>query len=134
MFTALSLIVAAFVQRRVNHPAKEWIMAAAVLVVAGIFQYSTLAHLPMKDYRPYAIGQSIPENMKSAEELGLEGHQDPARRGQGVDGQDPQGRGTIQKDGVEPAGRWRAGLCLGPGHRHGRGGPPGLRRARVRPG
>lgn len=75
MFTALSLIVAAFVQRRVNHPSKEWIMAAAVLLVAGIFQYSTLAHLPMKDYRPYAIGQSIPENMKSAEELGIEGPQ-----------------------------------------------------------
>lgn len=47
-------------------------MAVAVLMVAGIFQYRTLAYLPMKDYRPYAIGQSIVENMKSAEELGLD--------------------------------------------------------------
>lgn len=75
MFTALCLIAAAFIQRRVNHPSKEWIMAGAVLVVSGIFQYQTLAHLPMKDYRPYAIGQNILENMKTADELGLEGPQ-----------------------------------------------------------
>lgn len=73
MFTALCLLAAAFIQRRVQHPSKEYIMALAVLLVAGVFQYQTLAHLPMKDYRPYAIGESIPENMKSAEELGLEG-------------------------------------------------------------
>lgn len=72
LFTALCLIAAAVVQRRVKHRSKEYIMAAAVLLVAGIFQYSTLANLPMKDYRPYAVGQNILENMKSAEELGLE--------------------------------------------------------------
>lgn len=73
MFTAFCLIAAAFVQRRVKHSSKEWLMALAVLIVAGIFQYRTLNHLPMKDYRPYAIGQNIVENMKSAEELGLDG-------------------------------------------------------------
>lgn len=72
LFTALCLIAAAWVQRRVKHRSKEYIMALAVLLVAGVFQYRTLAYLPMKDYRPYAIGQNILENMKSAEELGLE--------------------------------------------------------------
>ncbi len=75
MYTALCLIAAAFIQRRVNHPSKEYVMAFAVLIVAGGVQYRTLAHLPMKDYRPYAVGESIRENMKSAEELGLEGPQ-----------------------------------------------------------
>jgi len=47
-------------------------MAAATLVVIGAFQYKTLAHLPMKDYRPYSDGESIVKNRMSAEELGLE--------------------------------------------------------------
>ncbi|WP_306643736.1 DoxX family protein [Sanyastnella coralliicola] len=72
LFTAISLIVAAGIQRRVSHKSKEWIMALGILVVCGITQYRTLAHLPMKDYRPYAIGQNILDNMKSAEELGKE--------------------------------------------------------------
>lgn len=72
LFTALLLLVASFIQRRVERPAKEWLMAAGALLVCGIFQYNTLAHLPMKDYRPYAVGESIRKNMQSAEELGLE--------------------------------------------------------------
>ena len=37
-----------------------------------MFQYTTLSHLPMKDYRPYAEGESIIENRMSAEDLGLQ--------------------------------------------------------------
>ena len=37
------------------------------------FQVHTLNHLPLKDYRAYAVGESIIENRKSAEELGLQG-------------------------------------------------------------
>ena len=48
-------------------------MALAVVVVSGFVQYWTLAHLPLKDYRPYAEGESIIENRMTAEELGLEG-------------------------------------------------------------
>ena len=48
-------------------------MALAVVVVSGAVQYWTLAHLPLKDYRPYADGESIVENRMTAEELGLEG-------------------------------------------------------------
>ena len=48
-------------------------MALAVVLVSGFVQYWTLAHLPLKDYRPYADGESIIENRMTAEELGLEG-------------------------------------------------------------
>ena len=48
-------------------------MALAVVVVSGAVQYWTLAHLPLKDYRPYAAGESIVQNRMTAEELGLEG-------------------------------------------------------------
>lgn len=72
LFTAIAILAAAFIQRRVTHASKEWMMALGVLLVAGVFQYSTLAHLPMKDYRPYAVGENIRENMMTAEELGKE--------------------------------------------------------------
>lgn len=51
---------------------KQWAMAIAVLVVAAFTQYWTYKHLPLKDYRPYAIGESIIEGRKTADELGLE--------------------------------------------------------------
>ncbi len=36
------------------------------------FGIHVLNHLPVKDFRAYAIGKSIPDGMKSAEEMGLE--------------------------------------------------------------
>lgn len=69
IFITLCLLIASFIQRRVEGKKTEWLMAGGVLIVAGIFQYFTLYHLPMKDYRPYAIGQSIRENMKDADDL-----------------------------------------------------------------
>ena len=48
-------------------------MAAGVTVVCVAFQVHTLNHLPLKDYRAYAVGESVIENRKSAVELGLQG-------------------------------------------------------------
>ncbi len=69
IFLTLCLIIAGVIQKRITGKKQEWLMAAGVLVIAGFFQYSTLYHLPMKDYRPYAVGESIRENMKDADEL-----------------------------------------------------------------
>lgn len=51
---------------------KQALMALGVLVVCCIFQYWTLVHLPIKDYRAYAIGSDIYNKTRSADELGLE--------------------------------------------------------------
>jgi uncharacterized membrane protein YphA (DoxX/SURF4 family) len=50
----------------------EWILAGGLALITYIFIYTTYAHLPIKDYRPYAEGKNIKDQMKSAEELGLE--------------------------------------------------------------
>lgn len=50
----------------------EWPGAGYVAVVGLFFIYWCYSHLPARDYRPYAVGKSIVEGMKSAEELGLE--------------------------------------------------------------
>lgn len=72
LYLILLLFAAEAVRKRVKSDKVEWLMAAATLVVIGAFQYKTLAHLPMKDYRPYSNGESIVKNRMSAEELGLE--------------------------------------------------------------
>ncbi|MFZ6051476.1 DoxX family protein [Halocola ammonii] len=73
LFTAIALGLAITVKRRLKgNKNNEWFMAISVILVCGIFQYYTLAHLPIKDYRPYAEGKNIREQMKSAEELGKE--------------------------------------------------------------
>jgi len=72
-FTAISLLVATGIKKRFDHKHKEWFMAIGIVIVCGLFQYMTLNHLPMKDYRAYAVGENIRDNMKSAEEIGLQG-------------------------------------------------------------
>ncbi|MFN6380289.1 MAG: DoxX family protein [Flavobacteriales bacterium] len=70
VFVVVSTLAALIVKKFVGE--KQWLMAIAVTIVCAFTQYWTYVHLPLKDYRPYAIGQDIVENMKSAEELGLE--------------------------------------------------------------
>lgn len=51
---------------------REWILALVLAIITYTFAIYTYLHLPIKDYRPYAVGKNIHEQMKSAEELGLE--------------------------------------------------------------
>ncbi len=41
----------------------QWIPIGFVTLITSVFIYYTVIHLPIKDYRPYAIGKSIPEQM-----------------------------------------------------------------------
>lgn len=42
------------------------------LAIGSVMGWYVLNYLPIKDFRPYAIGKNISDGMKSAEELGLE--------------------------------------------------------------
>ena len=72
LFAAIAYAVAEGLKSRLKGPMKEWGMAFGVTLVCLVFQYTTLNHLPLKDYRPYAIEENILENRKTAEELGVE--------------------------------------------------------------
>ncbi|MGB0166089.1 MAG: MauE/DoxX family redox-associated membrane protein [Luteibaculum sp.] len=71
IFTILLFVgVVAFkygIKMRGDIPVIAWIKLVTIA-----FSAYTLYYLPIKDFRPYAIGKSIPEGMKTAEELGLE--------------------------------------------------------------
>lgn len=71
-FTIAAFLVYMILKQFVLYKHREWIIAAAMAVMTFAFVVYTYRHLPIKDYRPYAVGKSIPEQMKSAEELGLE--------------------------------------------------------------
>src|SRR5690606_34840269 len=47
-------------------------ISAVVLLICGWISYTGIKHLPIIDFRAYAVGKNIPEGMKSAKELGLE--------------------------------------------------------------
>jgi len=49
-----------------------WYVAPSILIACIGFTYYVVNHLPVIDFRPYAVGKSIIEGMKSAEELDLE--------------------------------------------------------------
>jgi len=72
LFLAGCWAVAEGARRRINGRLQIPAMAAGTLVLTAAFTAATLAYEPMRDYRPYAVGESLIENRKSAEELGLE--------------------------------------------------------------
>jgi len=49
----------------------DWQVAIMVTIVSFGFAWYCLTNLPQMDFRPYGINKSIPEQMKSAEELGI---------------------------------------------------------------
>lgn len=72
LFAAMTLGVAILIKKYSSGKQKEIVMAVGVLVVCAAFQYYTLEHLPVKDYRPYAVGNDLVDGMKTADEKGLE--------------------------------------------------------------
>ena len=44
-----------------------WILAGVTTVISFGFSYYTYAHLPIEDFRPYAVGKNIPDGMEIPE-------------------------------------------------------------------
>jgi hypothetical protein len=71
-FVVVAMLTGILIKRNSSGKLQQWFMALGILVVCSVFQWWTLHYLPVKDYRAYAIGQNLVENMKNAEDLGLE--------------------------------------------------------------
>ncbi len=67
VFFAISALVKGTEKKR------SWILALVLAILTYSFAFYTYKYLPIKDYRPYAVGKNIKEQMKTADELGVEG-------------------------------------------------------------
>jgi uncharacterized membrane protein YphA (DoxX/SURF4 family) len=72
-FFLLSVLIFYIVKSVVRtQPRLNIVLALSLALVTYGFAAYTYLHLPIKDYRPYAEGKNIKDQMKSASELGLE--------------------------------------------------------------
>lgn len=69
IFFTLIAVLGAFVAANLNigKIGKPWKMAIFVGIVSLLFSTYTTAYLPVKDYRPYAIGNNLSEKMNDSE-------------------------------------------------------------------
>ena len=72
-FTIVLAVVYYIIKKIIpQSPKHDAIQILAYIVLTYSFITYTVMYLPIKDYRPYAVGKNLVEQMKSAEELGLE--------------------------------------------------------------
>lgn len=64
----LALVIILLICRKAIYPTFVWqvelVIAVLSLIFAGGFMYYNLSHLPVVDFRPYKIGNNIPELME----------------------------------------------------------------------
>ncbi len=65
-FTLIGFAGYLAIKRFMEGPKAEWTAAGWITLVSLVFTWMNYAHLPMRDYRPYAVGKSIAEQMRTA--------------------------------------------------------------------
>ncbi|MBX2971690.1 MAG: DoxX family protein [Flavobacteriales bacterium] len=65
-FTVIGFAGYLAIKRFVQGAKAEWVAAGWITLLSIVFTWYNYAHLPMRDYRPYAVGKSIMEQMESA--------------------------------------------------------------------
>ena len=62
-FTLILFVLTWLVNKFLLKEIREWTLAALALITCIAFSYHTYSHLPIRDYRPYAIGKNIAVDM-----------------------------------------------------------------------
>ncbi len=62
-FTIALFLLVALVNKILVKEIREWALATLTLITCLAFSYHTYSHLPVRDYRPYAIGKNIADDM-----------------------------------------------------------------------
>jgi hypothetical protein len=71
-FFVICTLVYLLLRRFKLRPGKyDLALALSLALITYAFAFFTYLHLPVKDFRPYAVGKNIKDQMKSAQELGL---------------------------------------------------------------
>jgi len=60
-FALITFAVLLGVKQFMKHDSKDWVMAGAATVIATWFSVYCIQHLPIKDFRPYRVGNNISE-------------------------------------------------------------------------
>ncbi len=64
LFFVFSYLIYLILKKVIKTEKKEWLIAIVITILSFGFTYYCYYHLPIKDYRPYAIGKSIKEQME----------------------------------------------------------------------
>lgn len=62
-FSMLFFVLTLITKKLFKGEATSWIILGIAFMLSLFFSYYTYSHLPIKDYRPYAIGKNITEQM-----------------------------------------------------------------------
>ena len=62
-FTIVLFLLVGLVNKILVKEIREWALASLTLITCLAFSYHTYSHLPIRDYRPYAIGKNIANDM-----------------------------------------------------------------------
>ena len=62
-FTFALFLLVRLVNKFILKEKREWTMAVLTLLTCFAFTYHTYSHLPIRDYRPYAVGNNIVDDM-----------------------------------------------------------------------
>ncbi len=63
IFSIALFVIIYLIRAFMKGETREWIAIGVTTVLSGYFTYHVINHLPIRDFRPYAIGKSIPEGM-----------------------------------------------------------------------
>lgn len=69
LFTAAILALILIFKRIYAGAGREWVIAGIVMGATFAFTLYTLAYLPIKDYRPYAVGNNLYELYRTADDI-----------------------------------------------------------------
>ena len=62
-FTLALFLLVRLVNKFILKEKREWTLAVLTLLTCFAFTYHTYSHLPIRDYRPYAVGKNIVDDM-----------------------------------------------------------------------
>jgi uncharacterized membrane protein YphA (DoxX/SURF4 family)/energy-coupling factor transporter transmembrane protein EcfT len=75
-FTLALFLLVNLVNKFLLREIREWVLALLTFVTCFAFTFHTYSHLPIRDYRPYAIGKNIAEDMVLPEGAKMDVYED----------------------------------------------------------